>query len=427
MIKIAKYVLFLLLLLGEGSLRAQNADGSRFKLAVYATVMGINDEQSVKNIKSIAQGTSSNALIGGGKYEMIERSGEFLQQIEAEQKYQMSGDVRDDQISQIGASYGAQKICVVGVTISGSYLYVAARIVDVVTKTSSESGEADDDNYIGVAKIRPTVLEAIKTIIGVSDTKPTANRTSPNTNNGSNKEFEVNNVTFKMVFVKGGSMYLGCTSGSGRCESDQSPSHNVTLTDYYMGETEVTQALWKAVMGYNNNPSNWKGDLLPVEMVSWNDCQEFVSRLNSRLSSDLPQGYQFALPSEAQWEYAARGGQKTSGGMYAGSGNVSFVAWYYDNSSSRTHDVKQKAPNELGLYDMSGNVWEWCEDWYSSTFYSDNRNWTDPVNTYVGSSRVLRGGSWYSNASYCRVAHRYGDSPGSRGDSYGFRLAIVRQ
>ena len=425
--KIVKSILLLLLLFGAYALPAQNADGSRYKLAVYATVTGIQDDQTVKSIKTIAQGTASNALIGSGRYEMIERSSEFMKQIEAEQQYQMSGDVRDDQISQIGASYGAQKICVVGVTISGSYLYVAARIVDVVTKTSTESGEADDDDYIGVAKIRPTVLEAIKTIIGVSDTKPTANRTSPNTNNGSNKEFEVNNATFKMVFVKGGSMYLGCTSGSGSCGSDESPSHNVTLTDYYMGETEVTQALWKAVMGYNNNPSSCKGDQLPVETVSWTDCQEFVARLNSLLASKLPQGYRFALPSEAQWEYAARGGQKSSGSMYAGSGNVGFVAWYYGNSSSHTHDVKQKAPNELGLYDMSGNVWEWCEDWYSSTFYSDNRNWTDPVNTYVGSNRVLRGGSWHDYAEYFRVATRNYDSPGGRAGSIGFRLALVRR
>lgn len=423
--RFAKYTLIMLLLHIVIDLYAQNADGSRYNLAVYAT--GFQDGQPISvSIKSIAQNTAITKLTGGGNYQLIERSSEFLKQIEAEQQFQQSGDVADNQIAELGASYGAQKICVISVTIDGGYLYVAARIVDVVKKISFESGEAECVDYRGVAQIRPTVGKALDQILGTPSTLSVVNR--PFTATEDNKEFEVNGVRLKMIFVKGGSMYLGCTSGSGSCESDESPSHNVTLSDYYMGETEVTQALWKAVMGYNNNPSYWKGDQLPVETVSWTDCQEFVARLNSLLASKLPQGYRFALPSEAQWEYAARGGQRSSGSMYAGSGNVGFVAWYDGNSSSHTHDVKQKAPNELGLYDMSGNVWEWCEDWYSSSFYSDNRNWTDPVNTYAGSRRVLRGGSWNDYASLCRVAFRSGDSPSSR-DYYdnGFRLAIVRR
>lgn len=424
--KVAKYALLLILLLGVSSLQAQNSSGGRYNLAVYAT--GLQDGQNISaTVKTIAQNTAITNLTGRGNYQLIERSNEFLKQIEEEQKYQQSGDVADAQISKIGESFGAQKICVISIAVDGDYLYVAARIVDVVTKTSFESGEAEEPNYTGTSQIRPTVVEAINQILGGNGSSTMPNRPVASPYPGSDKTYSVNGVTFKMVFVKGGNMYLGCTSGSGSCESDESPSHNVILADYYMGETEVTQELWKAVMGYNNNPSNWKGDMLPVEMVSWNDCQEFVSHLNNRLSSELPQGYRFALPSEAQWEYAARGGQKASGSMYAGSGNVSFVAWYTDNSGSRTHNVKQKAPNELGLYDMSGNVYEWCEDWYSNTFYSDNRNWTDPVNTYVGSYRVLRGGSWDSRASSCRVAYRNSCSPSDRYRINGFRLALVRR
>ena len=237
------------------------------------------------------------------------------------------------------------------------------------------------------------------------------------------KTFSVNGVSFKMIFVQGGTFQMGSYSGF----DNEKPVHNVTLSDYYMGETEVTQALWKAVMGYDNNPSRWKGDQLPVESVYRTDCQEFVARLNSVLATQLQQGYRFALPSEAQWEYAARGGLQSSGGKYAGGDNVDTVAWYEENSSSRTHDVKQKASNELGLYDMSGNVLEWCEDWYSDYFYSDNRNWTDPVNTTKDLRRILRGGSWNGYASYCRVAIRISTSPSERGDAIGFRLALVRR
>jgi formylglycine-generating enzyme required for sulfatase activity len=232
-----------------------------------------------------------------------------------------------------------------------------------------------------------------------------------------------------MVFVKGGSMNLGCNSGSGSFGGNEKPIHNVTLSDYYMGETEVTQALWKAVMGYGNNPSNWKGDQLPVEIVSWNDCERFVSLLNNLLAGQLPNGYSFSLPSEAQWEYAARGGQKSSGNTYAGSSNVGSVAWYDGNSNSRTHEVKQKNPNELGLYDMSGNVCEWCEDWYDYYWYSYNKKWTDPVNKFGTSSdgHVLRGGSWRGEASYSRVSCRANSSPSFRNSHIGFRLALVRR
>lgn len=414
--------LCLILLLSVSLLQAQNGN-ERYNLAVYA--MGLQEGKPIEtSIKVIAQNTAITHLTGKGNYRLIERSTEFLKAIDKEMATQLSGNVADNQIAVLGEDFGAQKVCVVSIVIENGYMYVASRIVDVSTKTSFESGQADEPNYRGVSQVRPTVEKAISQLLGTPNTTTSPIR-SPVP--GTDKHFTVNGVTFKMVFVKGGGLYLGCTSGSGSCSSDEIPSHYVTLSDYYVGETEVTQALWKAVMGYNNNPSNWQGDRLPVEMVSWTDCNEFVSRVNSLLAEQLPQGYRFALPSEAQWEYAARGGQKSSGSLYAGSNNVNFVAWYSDNSGSRTHEVKLKAPNELGLYDMSGNVWEWCEDWYSSSWYSDNVNWTDPVNAFAGSYRVLRGGSWSYNASRCRVSNRYNDTAGSRNSYGGFRLALVRQ
>ena len=152
---------------------------------------------------------------------------------------------------------------------------------------------------------------------------------------------------------------MGATSEQGEdADSDEKPAHQVTLSDYYIGETEVTQALWKAVMG--TNPSNFKGDSNPVEKVSWNDCQEFIRKLNSLT------GRTFRLPTEAEWECAARGGNQSKGYKYSGSNKIKDVAWYDGNSKDKTHAVKTKPSNELGLYDMSGNVNEWCWDLYGA-------------------------------------------------------------
>jgi formylglycine-generating enzyme required for sulfatase activity len=175
----------------------------------------------------------------------------------------------------------------------------------------------------------------------------------------------------------------------------------------------VTQALWEAVMG--NNPSKFKGMDKPVEQVSWNDCQEFIRKLNAAT------GLQFRLPTEAEWEYAARGGNKSQGYKYSGSNNIDDVAWYDSNSSLTTHDVKTKQANELGIYDMSGNVWEWCQDWYGS--YSSSAQ-TDPVGPSSGSYRVNRGGGTAGYAWYCRVSYRSDDPPSDRYSNLGLRLAF---
>ena len=218
-------------------------------------------------------------------------------------------------------------------------------------------------------------------------------------------------ISYKMVFVEGGTFNMG--SNDSEAFSDEKPVHSVTLSDYYIGETEVTQALWEAVMG--SNPSLFKGSNKPVEEVWWNDCQEFIKKLN-RLT-----GKSFRLPTEAEWEYAARGGNKSQGYEYSGSNTIGDVAWYRKNSSSSTHQVGTKSPNELGLYDMSGNVYEWCSDWYSGSYYSSSPS-NNPTGPTSGSNRVYRGGGLYISAQYCRVANR-GYSPGLRGYSLGFRLA----
>lgn len=223
-----------------------------------------------------------------------------------------------------------------------------------------------------------------------------------------------------MIQVPGGSFQMGSNDGY----DNEKPPHTVSVNTFYIGETEVTQELWKAVMG--DNPSTFKkGDNYPVEEVSWNDCQTFIKKLNEKT------GKKFRLPTEAEWEFAARGG-KNGGTKYSGSDNIDEVAVYYDNSyklgsnnsAYGTHQVKSKKPNTLGIYDMTGNVWEWCNDWYASGYYKNSPS-NNPQGPSSGSIRVLRGGSWYSSAYYCRVAYRRNSRPVYRYSSYGLRLALV--
>ena len=226
-------------------------------------------------------------------------------------------------------------------------------------------------------------------------------------------EFEVGTCRFKMIRVEHGTFMMGAMEGGSETFYDK-PVHQVTLTyDYYIGETQVTQELWKAVMG--SNPSLFKGNNRPVEEVSWYDCQTFITKLNSLT------GQKFRLPTEAEWEYVARGGKKSIGYQYSGSNNLKKIAWYDNNSNSQTHDVATKQPNELGVYDMSGNVWEWCQDWhdcYSST------SQTNPTGAKSGSDRVNRGGSWGGSAGGCRSSNRDGNSPGGTGGDLGLRLVL---
>ena len=230
------------------------------------------------------------------------------------------------------------------------------------------------------------------------------------------RTFTVNGVKFTMVPVEGGTFTMGATSEQGSdALGAEYPAHQVTLSDYYIGQTEVKQALWKVVMG--SNPSNHKGDNLPVEQVSLHDCQVFIQKLNQLT------GKQFRLPTEAEWEYAARGGRKSRGYKYAGGNNIGSVAWYWDNSGNGTHPVATKQANELGVYDMSGNVWEWCSDRYGDYRSSSQ---SDPQGSSSGYFRVYRGGGCYDFARYCRVSIRFLDTPDLRDNYLGLRLSCKK-
>ncbi len=228
-----------------------------------------------------------------------------------------------------------------------------------------------------------------------------------------NRTFTVNGVSLEMIAVEGGTFTMGATPEQGSDANNiEKPAHSVTLSDYYIGKFEVTQELWEAVMG--STPSFFKGNKLPVESVSWDDCQTFIRKLNSLT------GKNFRLPTEAEWEYAARGGNRSRGYKYSGGNNISDVAWYDDNSGSMTHAVGTKSPNELGIYDMSGNVSEFCQDLYGS-YCSGSQ--TNPQGPSSGSYRVYRDNSCYDNARRCRMSYRYGREHGAANIAIGFRLA----
>lgn len=233
------------------------------------------------------------------------------------------------------------------------------------------------------------------------------------------KDFTVNGITFKMVKVEGGTFTMGATAEQGmEAEYNEKPVHEVTLQDYYIGQTEVTQALWNAVMDYN--PSYTRGDTNPVDKVSWNECKDFVEVLTELT------GLPFRLPTEAEWEYAARGGKHSKGYKYAGSDDPEEVAWFVANAGEKSHPVAGKKPNELGLYDMSGNLYEWCEDKYlmydgSEPQYSEKMLKSDKKREF----HIERGGCWNYGPTMCRVAYRHAGNYTHMYAYDGLRLALT--
>lgn len=220
--------------------------------------------------------------------------------------------------------------------------------------------------------------------------------------------------TFDMLPVVGGAFTMG--TNDSQAFNREKPAHSVQVDGFYIGETEVTQGLWKAVMG--NNPSAFQlGDDYPVDNVSWDDCMSFIAKLNQLT------GRNFRLPTEAEWEYAAKGGNHGSGNNYAGSENLERVGWYADNAGSTTHPVRAKLANELGIYDMSGNVWEWCSDWFDTNYYKNSPS-VNPHNTTQALHRVYRGGGWNSSVRDSRITGRHDFKPALRHSSIGLRLVL---
>ncbi|HPE58498.1 MAG TPA: formylglycine-generating enzyme family protein [Bacteroidales bacterium] len=253
--------------------------------------------------------------------------------------------------------------------------------------------------------------------IKTDDSKPKATEQPQRLATFANYTETAAGLNLEMVAVEGGTFAMGCTSEQGsNCEDDEMPTHWVMVSDFYIGKFEVTQKQWRAVMGSDPLELLFKGcDDCPVENVSWNDIQEFIKKLNQKTRK------KYRLPTEAEWEFAARGGTQSKGFKYAGSNNIGEVAWYDKNSGSKTNPVGRKKANELGICDMSGNVWEWCSDWHGSDYYKSSPQ-NNPQGTSSGTLRVMRGGSWFNSTPECRAAYRGGGTPDDRYDGDGFRL-----
>ena len=277
--------------------------------------------------------------------------------------------------------------------------------------------------------VRLTVIKEIeKKILQLKSELEDLKQNAEDSNNeeevNSDLDFNVKGVSFKMVKVEGGTFTMGATNKqSSDAHSDERPAHNVTLSSYFIGEVLVTQKLWQKVMG--KFPSFLKGEDNPVENVSWYDCNDFIKKLNVLTKYNRPKGMEFRLPTEAEWEYAARGGAEFCNDdyKYAGSNNLGVVAWYETNSFNKIQPVGKKEPNQLGIYDMSGNVWEWC---YDGKRTYDGKKQTNVIGPLDSTLRVLRGGSWCSDSENCRVSRRFDNNISFGYDNFGLRLCLGR-
>ena len=331
--------------------------------------------------------------------------GWYLPAIEELKLFTLDNTVRNA-VNQTLATKGGTKITDIGTThwywssTESDHKYEGMFCAWGVLMSLDFTGSVNKGNY--------SYVRAVSAFGNKSQAEATTTATSVSSVNAAPDAL----TQIEMVFVKGGTFMMGATPEQGSDAGDgEKPVHSVTVSDFYIGKYEVTQAQWKAVMG--KNPSHYKGENRPVERVSWYDIQKFIEKLNAKT------GKRYRLPTEAEWEYAARGGNQSKGYKYSGSNDIGSVAWYTNNSGDRTHPVGQKQPNELGLYDMTGNVWEWCSDWYGR--YSSGSQ-TNPTGPDIGSTCVLRGGSWFGFDSWCRVSYRSHNDPSIRSDTGGFRL-----
>ena len=357
--------------------------------------------------------------------------------ITGEQSFQRTGMVSDEQIKRVGEMTGAAYVLIAeAAQYDDQNIIIAAKILDVetggVVSSTPPAVESKEPTKMAEACIRIS-----KILVGdKSSARPITSSTTSYSQTGyasqpapaANQDFNETawDINMKMIWVEGGDFLMGCTSEQGNCESDEQNVRCVTVDGFYIGMLEVTQSQWEKVVGTSIYQQKSKaggsntygvGPDYPMYYVSWDEAMEFCRLLSNKT------GRTYTLPTEAQWEYAARGGNKNEGAKYAGSNMIDAVAWYADNSGSSTHIVGSKRANALGIYDMSGNVWEWCKDWYADSYVSYDTN--NPVGPSSGSRRVNRGGSWDNTASGCRVASRNYGSPGCRDNNLGFRVVLL--
>lgn len=403
------------------------AQAEKVRIAVFDPIatFAINDGTDV-----IVREITSSTVVNSGMYDVIDRM--TLNKLAEEQNFARNGMMDETQAVQIGKIAGASKVLFSVLASSGTRNMLTTKLIDVLT------GTVEKQQYKLIDQSMDIVLEVenlTKALIGSKmPTRTTTTTTYSQTGYASqpapaaNQDFTETawGVNMKMIWVEGGDFLMGCTSEQGNCEGDEQNLRRVTVDGFYIGMLEVTQAQWEKVVGTSiyQQKSKAGGDSTPgagpdypMYYVSWDEAMEFCRLLSNKT------GRTYTLPTEAQWEYAARGGNKNEGAKYAGSNMIDAVAWYTDNSGSSTHIVGSKRANALGIYDMSGNVFEWCKDWYASSYVSYDTN--NPVGPSSESLRVMRGGSWYYAAFNCRVANRGGRFPGNRYYYLGFRVVCL--
>ena len=407
------------------------------RVAILETVDKAGDVNY--GVKTLLRQSITYAITRTAGYEGYNRVD--MAQIMGEHNFQRTGYVSDEQIKKLGQMTGAAFVLIAeAANYDPTHIVILANLVNV------ESGRIVNSSIPIVAPTDPNGMskscaDLAKMLLNLGGAPSVQNTHSYNTTSSNdtplypsfptaNQDFTETawDVNMKMIWVEGGDFLMGCTSEQGGdCDSDEQNVRRVTVDGFYIGMLEVTQSQWEKVVGtsiyqqwtkadFSGSPSCGVGPDYPMYCVSWDEAMEFCRLLSNKT------GRTYTLPTEAQWEYAARGGNKNEGAKYAGSNMIDAVAWYTDNSSS-THIVGSKRANALGIYDMSGNVWEWCKDWYADSYVSYDTN--NPVGPSSGSNRVRRGGGWGSGASGCRVADRYGNSPGYRDGNLGFRVVCI--
>ena len=419
------FLIITALALFSGNVVAQNEEPEpkKQKAAVYVTGKADDDYKKVIGSQLVS------AITRNENYTAVERTVDFVSALETELNDQRSGMVDINEIAKLGKGFGVNSVIIADLSEIMGALYVSARIIDVETREIKKSMETS-------SKVRSLddLTELSRNVIAGLIYNEIRNKGNDNVTAGSNlttgRDFveTVAGLNMKMVWVEGGEFLMGGTSEQGsETENNEQVIRRVKLSSYYIGECEITQSQWEKVMGTSvlqqRSKANYDyglrgtGPNYPMYYVSWEDAQAFCQEL-SRMTGRI-----YCLPTEAQWEYAARGGKNNDDTKYSGSWSIYAVAWYDGNSGLSTHPVKNKRANSLGLYDMSGNVWEWCSDWYGDNYNVNDTN--NPTGPSSGSYRVLRGGSWCYDAQYCRVSYRSGNSPGYRDSSYGFRVVVL--
>jgi formylglycine-generating enzyme required for sulfatase activity len=396
----------LAILVTESTVYGQYQNQSQTQKKIVAVVPTLGE--TVDNgVKKAIQNALEEGIHKSGRYILVAR-GEAYQKAVEEIIFQLeSGAVDDKQLKKFGHSTGADFVCYAQINkLSETFFHISYKLVNV---ESGEIPEVDSKSGNGVEGL----LDAINAIaLELFGKKNNSNGFHP--------------AEPEMIKVVGGTFWMGCSKEQqSSCGSDENPVHSVMVNSFKISKHEITQTQWELIMGTTVRqqrdkanatlPLGDKGDNYPMYYVSWTEAQEFISRLNAAT------GKNYRLPTEAEWEYAARGGNQSQGYKYSGSNKLSEVAWFTDNSNNQTHTVGTKKANELDIHDMNGNVWEWCLDWYGNYSIPSQQN---PTGASSGSNRVSRGGGWDNYANYCRVTTRSNRSPDYRGSDLGFRIVL---